>query len=218
MCALFSGKRRCSLCRKLFQPEEVVKCPGCGQVLCGPCSEAAAVFDHILLYQLSENQMIISFVQRCARDGHLLMKHNTDPYIEALRELEAQPWGRIAVDPRNELVDDILWTDEVVHLAQRCIAIGTTFDPNPLFTFSVIGACLYFTQQMDGWEYLESCQRDFGADMVPLELAAQHTLAFMKAVGFDPDENIYNQEMSCALMIARQYLRTLFGMHVVTDG
>ncbi len=194
----------CSACSRRVPPELVAACPVCNRRYCRECGGATCELDHIMCHPIGPKESMISMVLRCPRDHALLKKPNTDPYIENLRRLEGMDWDRRSVDPADELAGAVKWTREVVALAQRCLAIGLTFHPNPATTFGVLGAALRRMQGCDGDEYLRRCAADFGKKVFSVRVARE--LMFGLAAAMQLRENRAEQRQ--ALMVARQFLRT----------
>jgi hypothetical protein len=160
-----------------------------------------------MCYRTGEREVLLSVVLRCPRDGTLLNKPNADPYIDKLRELERMKWDRISVDPADELAGAVEWTRDVIALARRCLAIGMTFHPNPATTFGVLGAALRCMQGGDGDEYLRQCAADFGAKTFRLRDARLMVQSLADSLALSENR----PEQRQALILARQFLRTLSG-------
>lgn len=205
--ATTTSSSTCSVCSRRVPGNLVAACPLCGRRYCRDCGGQACVLDHIMCYRTGEREVLLSMVLRCPRDGSLLEKPNPDPYIEKLRELEGMKWDRRSVDPADELAGAVDWTRGVIALARRCLAIGLTFHPNPATTFGVLGAALRLMQGGDGDKYLRQCAADFGAKT--FHLCDARLMVQSLAESLQLSEN--RPEQRQALIVARQFLRTLSG-------
>ena len=190
----------CSVCGRRTSPEQIATCPSCKRRYCVRCG---GVTDHIMNCRVGESDFIFSLVIRCPEDGVLLEKPGRDPYIESLRDLEGYDWRPRAIDPKGELAPVVSWSDEVVGLARRCLAIGMTFHPNPVMTFGVLGAALRTMQGEDGFDYLEECARSFGAELIPRDEAVWWVVSLADALNLS--KNLPEQRQ--ALIVARQFIR-----------
>jgi hypothetical protein len=148
-----------------------------------------------------------SLAGRCPSDHTVLEKTPPDPYLSVLRELEAADWGQNQIDPTSECAATGPWTPELIHMAQRYVAIGLTFHPSAVVTFGVLGAAIRYIASDGCAAYLRTRAEDLGPDAFPLATASRLLREFIQAAALD----LRKLDQWRALVIARQFMRYYAG-------